>query len=186
MAVSLRLHAPALSKLKKFLSKGYRDAYLENSVRSGVAYQIQALRKSSGLSQSEFAAKLGKPQSSVCRLEREAYGRVSVSTLLDIAKALDVGLVVRFTNYVNVLTATSHMSESDLEVDTIFETVEKAMVQGRQSSRAAVGQTLSELSGAQEFSGRTLQIGRFPRGTFADVSSSSSNAAPSNIQIGLQ
>lgn len=188
MEASMRLHASALNKLKKFLSKSYRDAYLDNSVRSGIAYQIQSLRKARGLSQSEFALKLGKPQSTVCRLEQEAYGRVSVTTLLDVAKALDVGLVVRFTSYVSVLAATSRMSERDLEVDTIFETVEKSLGEERRSAlpRIHTEQIWAGLSDVQAAYGSPVPLGRFPRSTFAVEGASSANAVPSYIQSRLQ
>lgn len=155
--------ALVLSKLKKFLGKDYRDAYLDNAVRSSVAYQIQALRKKAGLSQSEFAKKLGKPQSTVCRLEQEQYGRVSLTTLLDIAKAADVGLVVRFTDYANVLKATFRMSERDLMADTIYETVRNAEFSSR-FSRSPIFKDdfFSEGVEPQPEPFPSEKIGRFP------------------------
>jgi transcriptional regulator with XRE-family HTH domain len=76
--------------------------YVEGHVKGGIAYQIQALREKSGLNQKDFGNQIGKPQSVVSRLESTEYGSVSVETLLDVAKALDVALQVRFSNYVEM------------------------------------------------------------------------------------
>src|SRR3982750_3771680 len=96
-----RKHLPVTDhpEIQKFSDKLYRDGYLQTQVRSGIAYQIQALREKTGLNQTDFADKIGKKQSFVSRLESTEYGRVSVQTLLDIACKLDVALVVQFTTY---------------------------------------------------------------------------------------
>jgi transcriptional regulator with XRE-family HTH domain len=86
-------------RVKDLNSKAYRDAYMSNHVRAGIAYQLQALREQSGLSQAEFAKKIGKPQSVVSRLENTEYGKVTIQTLLDIAVSLDIALLVRFVDH---------------------------------------------------------------------------------------
>jgi transcriptional regulator with XRE-family HTH domain len=106
-----------------FQSKAYRDGFLETDVKGGIAYQIQALREKTGLSQAAFAEKTGKKQSVISRLEDTEYGGVNVNTLLEIAKALDIGLQVRFCDYVDVLER--DISPAGMKVDTIFETMEK-------------------------------------------------------------
>jgi transcriptional regulator with XRE-family HTH domain len=111
--------------LKPFLNKEYRDSYIEGHVKGGIAYQIQALREKSGLNQKDFGDQIGKPQSVVSRLENTEYGSVSVETLLDVAKALDVALQVRFSNYVDMLNA--DVSASAFKVDNIHESYHKNM-----------------------------------------------------------
>jgi transcriptional regulator with XRE-family HTH domain len=113
-------------KLEKFERKEYRDGYLETTVRAGIAYQIQALRAKDGLSQSEFAELTDKKQSTVSRLEDTEYGRVSVQTLLDIAKAVGVAVVVRFVDYPTFLGFAGKMSTPELQPDTIVESLKKA------------------------------------------------------------
>ena len=68
-------------------------------VRRGIAYQIRAMRDQVGWSQGKFAGELKKPQSVVSRLEDPGYGKVTVQTLLEVAKAFDVALQIRFVNY---------------------------------------------------------------------------------------
>jgi transcriptional regulator with XRE-family HTH domain len=84
---------------EKLQKKTYRTAYVAEHVRRGVAYQIRALRDQRGWSQGDFAKKLGKPQSVVCRLEDPSYGKYTVQTLLEVASTCDVALQVRFVPY---------------------------------------------------------------------------------------
>jgi transcriptional regulator with XRE-family HTH domain len=112
-----------LDKLRKFLSKSYRDGYLESTVRIGIAYQIQALRAKFELSQSEFAEATGKKQSTISRLENPNYGKVSVQTLLEIAQAMDVALLVRFVDYPEFLKNAGKMSVAHLQPATVSESI---------------------------------------------------------------
>jgi transcriptional regulator with XRE-family HTH domain len=114
-------------QLKPFLDKEYRDAYLDAHVKGTIAYQIQALRAKTGLNQTAFGKLIGKPQSVVSRLENTEYGAVSIQTLLDIAKSLDVGLQVRFSTYYSVLE--SDVSKTALQVDNIFENYRKLQLE---------------------------------------------------------
>ena len=112
-----------LAKLQRFEDKPYRDGYLQTHIRSGIAYQINALREQSGLTQTEFASLIGKPQSVVSRLENTEYGRVTVQTLLDVASALDVALLVRFVSYPEFLERTADMSPAALRTDTVRDSI---------------------------------------------------------------
>lgn len=116
------------NKLNRFASKDYRDAFMQTQVRAGIAYQIQALRRKFGLTQAQMAEKTGKKQSVISRLESTEYGGVSVQSLLDIASALDIALVVRFSSYPDFLSTTSNVSEDALQVDTISESLSKTYV----------------------------------------------------------
>lgn len=111
-------------RLSRLLSKAYRDSFIDADVKGGIAYQIQALREKLGLSQTAFAKKLGgKKQAFVSRLEDTEDGNLNINTLLEIAKALDIGLQVKFCDYLDVLER--DISPSGLRVDSIFETFEK-------------------------------------------------------------
>lgn len=110
-----------LSKLQKLLDREYRDAYLESHVKSSIAYQIQALREKTRLSQADFGALIGKPQSVVSRLENTEYGALNVNTLLEIAAALEIGLQVRFADFETVIR--SDVSPAAMMVENIAETV---------------------------------------------------------------
>lgn len=120
--------------LQRFLDKHYRDGYLETHVRTGIAHQIRALRVKAGLNQADFAVATGKKQSTVSRLENTDYGRVSVQTLLDVATAMNVALLVRFVDYSQFLRVTADMSERALAPENIFE----SQARTGQSEQAAI------------------------------------------------
>lgn len=173
-----RLHSVLdLNKLKRFLTKGYRDSYLEAMARTGVAFQIRAMRKKLGMSQSAFGKHIGKSQPEISRLENEEYGQVSLTTLLDVATALDVGLLVRFVEYPQVLEAASKMSERDLQPDTIYDTIARANVP------VSLGLSIWNVDETQApqstTAGRQLEIGKFPFSTLLNESSEHNKATPS-------
>jgi transcriptional regulator with XRE-family HTH domain len=109
--------------LVRFNEKLYRDGYLQAKVRGMIAYQIQALRDKTEMNQIDFAKKIGKTQSMVSRLEDTEYGRVTVQTLLDIACALDVALIVKFASYPDFLFQTRDASVAALQPSTIQESL---------------------------------------------------------------
>lgn len=110
--------------LKPFLDKKYRDAYLEVYIRSGIASQIQALRKKLNLSQAEFGHLIGKTQSFVSHIEDNEY-RGTVKILLEIAKSLNIGLEIRFVSYDIILD--SDVSPSAYEMKDIHESYEASV-----------------------------------------------------------
>ena len=105
------------------MDKDYRDTYLDGFVKGLVAIQIRALREQFGLSQVEYAQKLGMTQSVVSRLEDTEYGGITVNTLLKIAKENNVALNIGFTDYMSVLQ--KDLRAEALKVDDIFESYEK-------------------------------------------------------------
>lgn len=95
---------------KRFKNKEFRDAYVEEDLRTGIAFQIRLLRESQGLSQADLGRKAGKAQSAVARLENPDYGRFSLSTLLGLASAFDVALLVRFVSFSELLSRNQDLS----------------------------------------------------------------------------
>ena len=79
-------------------NKGYRDAFLESHISNTIASQIYHMREVRDWTQGDLAEKAGMLQPAVSRLER-SVGSASLSTLRKIASACDVGLVVRFVPY---------------------------------------------------------------------------------------
>lgn len=72
-----------------------REAYRREIPYADVARAIIGLRVRYGLSQSDFAAKVGRPQSYIARLE-SGKANVEVGTLLAFAKSLGVHLSIDF------------------------------------------------------------------------------------------
>ncbi len=65
--------------------------------------------------------KLGMTQSVVSRLEDENYGKLNAQTLIDIAKRLHLGLVIKFVDFPTFLKLTDDMSERALRPDPFDE-----------------------------------------------------------------
>jgi transcriptional regulator with XRE-family HTH domain len=94
---------------------------LPAQTRTKIAHQIRALRQQRGWSQGEFGERLGKPQSNVSRLETVDEGKYTLQTLLELASAFDVGLVVEFAPYEDFIRHTIDLSPSALWVDSFTE-----------------------------------------------------------------
>ncbi len=90
----------SLQTLFQIFKKGraVRSKFVESHLDKSIAYQIRSLRDGEGMTQAEFAAKLGikHPNNVSARLENPYYGKWSISTLKQIAAACDVVLVVWF------------------------------------------------------------------------------------------
>lgn len=105
------------SELRSLDDKAYRESYVEGHVRAMVAYQIRCIRERSGLSQKAFAGKIGKPQSVISRLEDTEHGKITIQTLLDLARRLDVALIVKLASFPEFLQAYGNLSEDSLAVE---------------------------------------------------------------------
>lgn len=105
---SLRMRALA----KELRHKGFRHSYMARQLKAFLASQIRALRGDS--SQKDFGDRIGKPQSVVSRLEKQADRHISVQTLIDIAERLDIAVVIRFVDFPTFLRYTDDYSESAL------------------------------------------------------------------------
>ena len=116
----------AIAKLSKRLierlrNPEYRSAYVAENVRTRIAYQIRALRAQRGWQQKTLAEKMGKPQSVVSRLEDPDYGKPSVQTLLEVAAAFDVALVIELVSFRDFLNRTRDASLINLRAPSFDE-----------------------------------------------------------------
>ena len=109
-------------RFKQFKIRGYRAEYMSGRVRTSIPLQIRALREQRGLNQTEYAKVTGKKQSVISRLENTEYGRVSVQTLLDIAAALDIALVVKYCTHEDFVGLMSAVSDEALFVEGFSDT----------------------------------------------------------------
>lgn len=98
-----------ISKLK---TKKFRQAFVAANVRRGIAYQLRAMRGPK--TQGQIGEMVGKPQNVISRLEDPRYGKVTVQTLLDVAAAYDVALLVKFVSYGRLMAETENLSQDAL------------------------------------------------------------------------
>jgi transcriptional regulator with XRE-family HTH domain len=106
---------------ERLLRKPYRDAYVAEHVQTGISYQSRALRAQRGWAQKRLADVMGKPQSVVSRLENPDYGKLSVSTLLEVAAAYDVALVIQFVSFPEFLRRTRDVSPESMYAESFDE-----------------------------------------------------------------
>lgn len=76
--------------------KDFRGQFIDEHINVGIAFQIRSLRNRQNLKQSELAQLLGVKQPLVSSWENPNYGKYTLNTLKDLAKAFDVGLLARF------------------------------------------------------------------------------------------
>lgn len=122
----------------KLHSKKYRDAFCISGVRHRIALQIRALRKDIFGSQQALADAMGKPANVISRLESPAYGKLTLQTLHELASAFDVGLIIHFARFSDVVKHVSDLSEhalivpnfeSEIEEDDVIKKLELATSQ---------------------------------------------------------
>jgi len=107
-------------------NKEYRDAFVAEQIFSRVPLKIRALREQRNLSQKELGEKAGgMAQAWVSKLEDPNYGQLTISTLLRIASACDVGLQIDFVPFSQVLNSAVTLSEESFSVPSFEQDVEK-------------------------------------------------------------
>jgi len=102
--------------VEKFQDKEYRDAFVSERIFSGLPLKIHALREQRRLSQKQLGEKTGVAQAWVSKLEDPNYGKLTLSTLLRLASAFDVGLEVNFVPFSKVLDDALSLSQESFKV----------------------------------------------------------------------
>lgn len=115
----------------ELFEKDYRTEFVAETVRNRIAYQIRALRQQREWSQAELGKRSGKAQNVISRLENPDYGSLTVTTLLDVAAAFDVGLIVSFAPFKKVLAQLTDVSPKALFVASFKEEVKGEQLEGQ-------------------------------------------------------
>ena len=96
--------------------KEYRDLFAIEEINTGLPFQIRAMRQARGWSQKDLADHAGMTQEGVSRLENPDYGKPTLTTLKRLASAFDVGLVVRFVPFSQLVDWAINFGPADLAV----------------------------------------------------------------------
>ena len=90
----------SISKLWwKLRNKEYRDGYTEAQLSVEIPSQIRALRKARGWTQAQLSERCGIPQARISHIEQPGRDPLSLRTLYRLASAFDVGLLVQFVSF---------------------------------------------------------------------------------------
>ncbi len=110
------MHGFGSALVAEMQDKDFRDAYVSEHARRGLATQIRSLRETRGWSQAELGRRTEKPQSNVSRWEDFEYGKFNLQTLIDVAAAFDVALLVRFVPFGEFVARTDNVSDKAFQV----------------------------------------------------------------------
>jgi transcriptional regulator with XRE-family HTH domain len=107
------------SELKQaFLDPDYRAAYADSFVDAWIALQIRVVREQREMTQKDLADVLGTTQTAISRLENANYSGRSISTLKNVAKALDCRLKVSLETYGSLIAEADKFSSDFLQRPT--------------------------------------------------------------------
>lgn len=152
---------PTDKLLGKLARKEYREAFVEAEIENLIPFQILAMRKKLGWNQHQLAKAAGMSQGRISLLENADYeGSHNIKTLLRIAAACDVGLMVRFAPFSELLEWSSNLSPENHSVPD-YQTEVARCKQPTELEELASRPVLSaEVSGS---SGGTANVVQFPR-----------------------
>jgi len=106
--------------------KEYRDAFVSEHIDTGIPFQIRTLREQRRWTQKELANRAGVTQVWISKVENPNHSGFSIKTLLKLASAFDIGLIVRYVPISNLVQWELDLSPESLkavsfEEDPYFE-----------------------------------------------------------------
>jgi len=102
-----------IEKRPKWKDKEYREAYMEAAIEQGVAWQIRINRNLREMTEEDLAVHLGIESSVISELEDPTCGGHSLETLVNIAKAFDCALSVKFISYSQLALDSEKLAETE-------------------------------------------------------------------------
>jgi transcriptional regulator with XRE-family HTH domain len=99
---------------KNLRDKDFRKQFIDEHVNVGIAFQIRSLRNRQQMKQSQLAQLMDIKQPLISSWENPNYGKYSLQTLKDLAKAFDVGLLVRFVPFGKLIDWTADLKPDDI------------------------------------------------------------------------
>jgi transcriptional regulator with XRE-family HTH domain len=111
-----------INKLKS--SKKSRASYVRSLVSVNIASQTRALRRRQNMTQKKLADEAEMLQPRISVIERPGESQYTLETLIRLAAAFKVGLIVRFAPLSEMLRWENEFSQDTFDVATIEEDVE--------------------------------------------------------------
>jgi len=85
--------------LEKLTDPTYREAFISEEIDVGIPMQLRAMREKRGWNQKYIAEKMDTKQPRFSLMEKPGYGNFSLNTLKKLASIFNVGLIVSFVPY---------------------------------------------------------------------------------------
>ena len=102
--------------LEKLTDKGYRDAFISDEIDVGLPMQIRAMREEREWKQSYVAEQTHTKQPRFSLMEKPGYGSFTLSTLKKLAALFDVGLIVSFVPFSEMIEFVDALSPKRLSI----------------------------------------------------------------------
>jgi transcriptional regulator with XRE-family HTH domain len=134
--------------------KEYRHAFVEEKVRTSIAAQIHAMRTRAkgGMTQPEFARRMGKSQSWVSRLEDPNQPPPTIASLLKVAEAFDVDLEIRFGSFSAMLRRLDEMTLESLEASSFTEEASEGAFKKKRKPGSTADQIAAKATRGEDIS----------------------------------
>ncbi len=105
----------------KLQDKEYRDGYVEGQFDIEVPFQIRALRQARGWTQEDLAKYSGLPESQIAEMEDPNCDPPSVQMLHKLCAAFDVGLLIQFVPFSEMVERESNFHPETFNVASFSE-----------------------------------------------------------------
>ena len=119
--------------LEKLTDQAYRDAFISEEIDIGLPMQLRAMREARGWNQKYIAEKMETKQPRFSLMEKPGYGNFSLNTLKKLASIFNVGLIVSFVPYSEMIDFVQGFSRKRLEIPSFGD--EYASLERRYSKR---------------------------------------------------
>ena len=145
----------ATAKLSK--SKAHRDAFVASQINVGLPFQIRALRKQRGLNQQELATMAGMLQPRISAMEQVGDGQFNLDTLRKLAAAFDVGLLVKFVAFSELIKWSNDFSPDNFSVPSFDAEISDKNSESRVPSNVVPIRTVAKATATETFATGHMQ-----------------------------
>lgn len=129
--------------------KTYSEAFVAAEIATTIPFQIRAMRKERNWTQAMLAAKTGQHQETISDFENQDGGSQKIESLRRIAAAFDVGLIVRFAPFSELVDWSVHMSRKSHFVPS---RTKDTKLRAQQSGVSSSAQALTYVQSTLDFS----------------------------------
>ena len=111
--------------LEKLTDTTYRDAFISEEIDTGLPMQLRAMREARGWNQKYVAEKMETKQPRFSLMEKPGYGNFSLNTLKRLASIFNVGLIVSFVPFSEMIEFVDSFSRKRLAIPNFADEYEK-------------------------------------------------------------
>ena len=124
---------------RKIKDRDYRRRFIFGQIKTGIPFQLRTLRNAREMTQKDLGEAAKIPQTVVSRIENGTGENLSIKTLLKLADAFDVALVIRFEPIDKLVDWVDNLSPEAMSPEPsekiLAEAERKALAQGATTAR---------------------------------------------------